>query len=307
MTSKNSFANRACSERMRIAVTGSTGRVGAALANHFSKIHEVIPLPRATFDLTNPESINAVLSDLNCDVFLNPAGITSLEVCEDAPDAARAVNATAPAQIAGWAATRNIKLIHFSTDYVFSGHENATRGEEDQALPRSVYGHTKLAGEKAVLAHARNCVVRVSWVFGPEKPSFVDAVFDNAISGRPLAACADKFSLPTFTPDLARWIQALVDHGTTGLIHACQSGHSASWHDLARVVVAEMRSCGAITTLPHIEALTLDQMKSFKAKRPRFTAMETTRLTEILGQPTRPWEQAVAEHVRWRHSVLQGK
>lgn len=103
---------------MRIAVTGTTGRVGAALARHFSARHQIITLPRALCDLADPQSLANALESLKCDVFVNPAGLTSLEACENDPALAMRINGEAPAEIAKWATTRRIPVFHFSTDYV---------------------------------------------------------------------------------------------------------------------------------------------------------------------------------------------
>lgn len=289
---------------MRAAITGTTGRVGAALAQRLTaQNHEVIALPRRVFDLENPQEMAAVLADLRCDVFFHPAAVTSLEACEDDPHLAQRINVEAPAEIAAWAAVKDVKLVHFSTDYVFGGETSGLRGESDPAQPLSEYGRTKLAGERAVLAHPCHCVVRVSWVFGPERPSFVDGVFDAALAGRPIAAVADKYSLPVFTRDLAAWSEVLATNAT-GMVHACQSGEPVSWHGMATAVVAEMAAAGVISELPTIAEQRLNEMTQFRAARPRFTAMATHQLTGLLGAPPRPWQNALAEYIRGRCSVL---
>jgi dTDP-4-dehydrorhamnose reductase len=287
---------------MRIAVTGTTGRVGAALARHFASGHEIIALPRRVCDLADPESLATALARLKCDVLLNPAGITSLEDCEDDPALAMRVNADAPGEIAAWAASRGVQVFHFSTDYVFSGKTEGLRGETEVPEPINVYGLTKLAGEDAVLAWPGNCVVRISWVFGPEKRSFVDAIAESALAGRPLAAVADKFSLPVFTGDLAEWMEHLIELKTTGIVHACNSGEPVSWHGMATAVIEEMVACGTLAELPEIQPQLLDEMTSFRAARPRFTAMATDRLTGILGRPPRSWHEALIDYVRGRRS-----
>lgn len=283
---------------MRIAVTGTTGRVGAALVRHFSAKHEVIPLPRLVCDLADARSLAGALEALECDVFINPAGITSLEICEDDPALATRVNAEAPGEIAAWAAERGVRVFHFSTDYVFDGDCEGLRREHDPAVPVNGYGRSKLAGEQAVLAHPGNCVVRISWVFGPEKPSFVDHIFDAALAGRPLAAVADKFSLPTFTADLAEWMECLVERKATGIFHACNSGEPVSWHGMATAVVEEMAACGLLAEIPEIRKQTLAELTFFRAVRPRFTAMETLWLTDVSGHTPRPWREAIAEYFR---------
>jgi dTDP-4-dehydrorhamnose reductase len=289
---------------MRIAVTGTTGRVGAALSRHFSARHHIISLSRNELDLADPRRIDESLKALECDIFVNPAGLTSLEICEDDPVLAMRINADAPAKIAKWAAIRGIPVIHFSTDYVFGGQIQGLREESESTLPVNVYGRSKLAGESAILENPNNAVIRVSWVFGPERASFVDQIFDSARAGRPLAAVADKLSLPVFTKDLASWVECLVEKNATGVIHACNSGEPVSWHDMAEAVVEEMFSHGVLSEIPGVQKQTLQEMTSFRAERPKFTAMSTRRLTGTLGHPPRPWREALAEYIAARCSLL---
>jgi dTDP-4-dehydrorhamnose reductase len=274
--------------------------VGAALASHLAARHEVIPLPRSACDLADSDSLARALDALDCEVFLNPAAITGLEDCEDDPRLAMRVNSAAPGKIALWAAERGVRVIHFSTDYVFDGKTPGLRVEAEPAQPVNAYGRSKLAGERAVLAHPGNLVLRVSWVFGPEKPAFVDQVIDAALAGKPLAAVADKWALPTFTEDLAEWVAALLDSDASGLLHACNPGDPVSWHGIALAVLREMVACGALAQIPPIKALTLAELPTFRAERPRHTAMDAARLDKLLGKPLRPWREALAEYVRGR-------
>lgn len=198
-------------------------------------------------------------------------------------------------------------VIHFSTDYVFNGSDPGYRHEEDPPDPISVYGRSKLAGEEAVLSFPGNCAIRVAWVFGPERFSFIDRIFDDAIAGLPLAAISDKFSLPVFTTDLADWTERIIEAKATGILHACQSGDPVSWHDMAILVIREMVACGLLSQAPSVRELLLSEMTSFRAARPRHTAMDTTRLTGILGHPPRRWQQAVAEYIRLRASSISGE
>ncbi len=285
---------------MRVAITGTTGRVGAALARHLAARHEVIPLPRSEFDLARPEMVGERLSELECDVFINPAGMTSLEACEDDSRLAMRVNSAAPGRIALWAAERGVRMIHFSTDYVFGGETTVSLIEPMPARPLSAYGRGKLAGERAVLTHPGHLVLRVSWVFGMEKPSFVDQVFDHALAGKPLAAVADKLSLPTSTADLCGWVESLMEVRAEGLLHACNSGPPVSWHGMAEFVTGEMVKRGLLASEPPVTRQALSEMSAFRAARPRFTAMDNSRLTATIGRAPRNWKDALAEHVALR-------
>ena len=115
------------------------------------------------------------------DVLINAAGFTKVDLCETQPERAFLINAEAPRVLAEICGEKNARLIHFSTDYVFDGEKREPYTEEDEATPISVYGESKLAGENNVLAaQDRNLVVRVSWVFGPDRPSFIDAMIKRA-------------------------------------------------------------------------------------------------------------------------------
>lgn len=285
---------------MRVALTGTTGRVGAALAAHLVPLYQVRLLPRAGCDLADRAALARTLEGLDCDVIIHPAGVTSLEACEDDPAQALRVNAMAAGEIAAWAARRGVRMIYFSTDYVFGGQTPGLRVETEPPAPINSYGQSKLAGEQAVLAYPGHLVLRVSWVFGPQKPSFVDLIFDAALAGRPLAAVADKFSLPTSTTDLARWVAGLLPGAATGILHACNPGEPVSWHGLASAVVREMTAAGVIARCPEVAAQTMDAMTSWRAPRPRFTAMDSSRLAAALGGPLRPWPAALTKYVRSR-------
>ena len=279
---------------MRIAITGTTGRVGQALARHFSERHEVIALPRTRLDLANPDA-DRLLEELDFEVLLNPAGLTSLEHCEDHPALAFQVNATAPAALAGVCRRRGKGILHFSTDYVFDGMKPGLRTEDEEPAPLSVYGKTKREGERAVLA-AGGAVMRISWVFGPEKPAFPDQILERALAGQELAAVADKFSRPTFTGDLCEWVAAWLDAGSpAGCLHASNGGPVTSWHGMALEILAFLAEKGI--TVPPLKALTLNEMTDFRAPRPRHTAMDTRRLAALLGKAPRDWREAMRGHL----------
>lgn len=281
---------------MRIAITGTTGRVGRALADHFNAAgQEVLELPRAVCDLADPRAA-AVLADLDFEVLLNPAGLTSLEQCEDEPELARRVNAIAPGEFAQLCRARGKKFLHFSTDYVFDGIQPGLRHEDDPPSPLSAYGRTKEEGERAVLAEG-GTVMRVSWVFGPEKPAFPDQILAKALKGEALSAVADKFSIPAYTPDISAWTEALLAAGLPGgIYHACNGGPVTSWHGIALEITAFLHQR---TGLPvaEVKELSLAGMSAFRAVRPRHTAMATDKLAAVLGKAPRDWREALRQHL----------
>jgi dTDP-4-dehydrorhamnose reductase len=175
-----------------ILVNGAGGRLGAALVRTWKYSGEdVIGLNRADLDLSRPEQIRDILENLDFGVLVNCAAQTNVDRCETHPEEAMQINALAAREIATVCAEKGARCIHISTDYVFDGEKGTPYTEEDQAEPISRYGESKLAGEFAVLdVSDRNLVVRVSWVFGPDRPSFVDAILQKARTEEKVAAIA---------------------------------------------------------------------------------------------------------------------
>lgn len=282
----------------RVAVTGTTGRVGRALAQRLAANHEVIELPRPSWDFCDPSTVGRV-GELEFDLLVHPAAITSLERCEEDPDLAQRVNAAAPAELAALCRRRGAGMIHFSTDYVLDGSAPGLRDESAPVGPISEYGRSKLAGEEAVLAEG-GCVLRVSWVYGPERPAFPEQIVERALAGDPLAAIDDKTSLPCYTSDLAEWVSELVKRGPENeLVHACNPGEPVTWKDMATWVLEIMVESGALSERPKVVSQHLDEVSFFKARRPRHTAMATDRLAERLGRPLRSWKESMRGHVKW--------
>lgn len=284
---------------MKLAITGTTGRVGRALADYFAERHDLIKLDRAAFDLSDPGLVPR-LRELDFDTLLNPAAVTSLEICEDDPQLAQRVNAEVPGELAAMCRDSGRRMLHFSTDYVLAGEEPGLHGEDSPVGPRSVYARTKLAGERLVLDRG-GCVMRVSWVFGPERMAFPDQVIERALAGETLAAVADKTSLPAGTRDLVKWVESVMKSGYPNeVIHACNSGEPISWHGMAEEIVGILVERGALAERPMIERQVLGEMSAFRAERPRHTAMATDRLSALLGGPPRDWKEAMREHVMER-------
>ena len=143
--------------------------------------------------------------------------MTNADRCETDREEAELVNARAPGVMAEDAAAKGARFIHFSTDYVFDGTKTTPYTEEDEARPLSHYGRTKLAGEGAALAPSpRHMAVRVAWVFGPDKPSFVDSIIERALANDRVEAIANKTSCMTFTEDVSRWLRPFLDRDLPG-------------------------------------------------------------------------------------------
>ena len=283
---------------MKIAITGANGRVGQALVAHLQCCgHDVIPLTRAAFDLAAVDEIYEHLKLLDFDCLLNPAAMSAPDLCESQRDLCERVNTLAPARMASFCAAHGKKMIHFSTDYVFSGKREGKCHEDDDCDPINHYGHCKRLGEIGVLeAHPAALILRVSWIYGGKIPGFVDQVITKLSTQQPVAAVADKWSIPTLLPDLCEWVATLCEHTPAGILHACHAGEPVSWHGLALAVQESMMRQGKISHTTPIAAQSLREISSFVAARPVHTAMDNAHLAARLPQPIAPWRDALE---RW--------
>jgi dTDP-4-dehydrorhamnose reductase len=289
---------------MKILILGSNGRLGTALVRRWKNLPdtEIVALTRAQVDLADPEKAEAALSAISFgagDVVVNCAAATDVDGCERDREGARRINAETPGKIARLCAARIARLIHIGTDYVYDGSLDRPYAEEDEANPLSHYGSTKLEGDREVLgASPDHCVVRVSWVFGPDKPSFVDAIVKRALTSPEAAAVHDKTSSPAYTEDLAVWLAEFLKPSTPGgIYHLCNSG-TCSWRDYGEYALHCAKESGHPVLTTSVAPLKLSDMKAFVAVRPPRTPMDTAKFTRITGIRPRPWQEAVREHFR---------
>lgn len=281
----------------RILLLGSRGRLGAALARKWSATHAVSAFSRQDIDVTDRAAVLRLLESTAYDVLVNATGLTNVDRCESARDEARAVNDCAPGWLAQAASARGARLMHFSTDYVFDGRKTELYVEEDPARPLGHYGATKLAGERNVLAASPDhLVVRVSWIFGPDKPGFVEALIERAASSPHVEAIADKISCPAFSEDIADWLEPFLSGLAGGLYHACNAG-ACTWREYGRHALACAAKAGVALQTTEVSGIRLAEMKSFSAPRPVQTAMSTEKLASAIATSPRPWQDALEDYL----------
>lgn len=284
---------------MKVVIIGSGGRLGAALAREWRGRHEVAGFDHAALDLGSSEAIRAALGSLQFDALVNCAALTNVDRCETERAEAMQVNAAAVGEMARLSSEKGARMIHISTDYVFSGETEGALDESAPANPVSVYGESKKRGEEELLAVSpEHLAVRVSWVFGPDRPSFVDALLQRALAEDRVSAVADKFSAPTYSLDAAQHLEPLLVHGSAGgILHLCNAG-GCSWRDYAQHAIECAVRCGMPVRAREVEPLRLADMRAFVARRPVHTILATNRLSSLLSHPPRPWQEAVEDYVR---------
>src|SRR5262245_51132725 len=207
-------------------ITGAGGLVGRHLATHLADTHRVLALGHAELDVTNADAVRTMIVRERPALILSCA-VLQVDECERDPVAAEAVNVTGPRLLAGAATEVGAEIVHLSSNYVFDGAPTVRRPYtvDDLPNPINVYGRTKLAGERAVLAAcARSYVIRTSWVFGPGKTSFVGTAHRQLRDGRPLRAVADVWASTTSVVDLVARTREVLARGHHGLYHVVNAG-----------------------------------------------------------------------------------
>lgn len=223
---------------MRYLITGANGMLGRDLQATFEG-REVTALGRTDLDVTDAAAVGAAIR--GHDVVVNCAAYTKVDDAETHEDAAYAVNAIGPANLAAACAGTGARLVTISTDYVFDGNATTPYAEDQPRDPINAYGRTKAAGEELALDRhpGGTFVVRTAWLYGAHGPNFAQTMLNLAASKETWSVVDDQLGQPTWTADLAAQIVAMLDaDAPAGIYHGTNSGR-ASWYDFARAVLAE--------------------------------------------------------------------
>jgi dTDP-4-dehydrorhamnose reductase len=277
----------------RIVIFGAGGLVGTALTVEATdRGHEVLPLPSAVCDVTDPEAVvEHVESD---DVVVNCAAYTKVDDAEADEVAAWAVNVTGAQNLARACARAGAGFIHVSTDYVFSGKPDGRQHwpyeVDDDTGPLSVYGRTKLAGEYAVLAAMPDArVVRTSWIYlGGDGGDFVAVMRRKALGEDTADVVADQAGSPTFVHDLVGALLEVAGGATSeSVLHAANQGEASRFEQAQAVF--ELVGADPARVRP------VDSSRSPRpAPRPRYSALSGVRSAAAGLTPLRPWREALA-------------
>ena len=275
---------------MKVLLFGASGRTGACVAGEVRRRGwELLAPAHAECDLECPDAVADFVLAHPADIVVNCAAVSRLEACADDPLRAHRINAMSPAAMALACRLSGARFIHLSTDYVLDGRSPGFKAEDAHCRPEGWYAQSKREGEQEVLDALPSAVVaRVSWICGnPLRPAFVEQMLAKARDGQPLAAIADKFSMPTDARDIARAALQLAETDYRGIIHVCSGNGGAeplSWWDCAQLALQEAVRLGALPSLPEITRQRLADASFFREPRPRHTAMDNARL-RALGIP----------------------
>ena len=282
----------------RILLIGSKGMLGCRLRETLSKSHEVVATARkggddlAALDITNGGQVLRSVEEHRPDWIVNAAAYTAVDRAESEPELAWAANATGPLYLAQVAERFGVRLLHVSTDFVFSGDKSDAYSESDPIGPRGVYGASKAAGEEAIrAAHPDgHTIVRVSWLFGPDGGNFISTMLRLGKEKDELGVVDDQRGTPTFTRDAASAIQQIMAAELTGTIHCANKGIT-TWHGFAQAAF----DLAKIST--PVKGISTEAYPT-PARRPKNSALHNGVLNATIGDPMRPWQAALETYIR---------
>ena len=276
---------------MRCLVLGGTGMLGRAVVREArTRGHAALGLSHSQADVTRRESLLHWADSFRPDVVINCAAFTQVDACETDAETAFSVNGEAVANAAAAADRAGARLLHVSSDYVFDGTAREPYPEDAATAPLSVYGRSKLAGERHALSYGQGLVVRASWLFGPGGPNFAATMVSLIRQGKlPLRVVDDQVGRPTYTGFLARALVDLAPLGITGILHY-GNREPVSWYSFA-AAVARLVSPGA-QVLP----VTTAEFPR-PAPRPAYSVLAVDRFEETVGRPVETWEAGLSEYL----------
>ena len=277
---------------MNILITGANGQLGNCLrdlAADYQDLYRFYYTDVDTLDITDASAVEKYIVDNRIDIILNAAAYTAVDRAEDDQENAYRINCTAVGNLAEAAKRHGLFLVHISTDYVFSGESEVPYVETDTPTPMSVYGSTKLAGERAIVGSGcRAVVIRTSWLYSEYGHNFVKTMLKLGREREEVRVVCDQIGGPTYAGDLARVVMAMLEHQPeTGVefYHFANEG-VCSWFEFAKTI---MRMAG----LPcRVEAIPSSEYPA-KAHRPPFSVFNLSKIKAATQMAIPHWKDSL--------------
>jgi dTDP-4-dehydrorhamnose reductase len=275
---------------LKLLSTGSHGLLGTNILPILERSFSVIPYDIEEWDITDRDAGERVITEIRPDIVLNLAAYTNVDDCEDCLSLADRVNAEGAGIIADLCKKHGIKFVHISTDYVFDGEKDIPYTEDDAPNPSSVYGLSKLSGEKKIIAsNPQAVIVRTQWLYGKGGVNFISKVTQIARERGVVEVVDDQRGCPTYAKDLAEPIRLLMQQDKSGIYHVANAG-SCTWFEFAREIFSRLYMDVALKPIN-------SQQLSRKAKRPRYSVFDCSKLFRDTGHHMRTWQDALHEYL----------
>jgi dTDP-4-dehydrorhamnose reductase len=281
---------------MKVIVTGAQGQLGTDILLCLKKQpleYRVFGYGRTQLDITDVSKVGKIVEQVRPDVVIHTAAYTQVDLAETERDRAYEVNALGTRNLVVEAEKIGAKFVYISTDYVFDGGKRAPYNESDQTNPQSIYGQSKRAGEELVLSlSTKYFIVRTSWVYGKYGTNFVKTMLKLGSEGKPLKVVDDQVGSPTYTADLASFVEQIIGTEYYGIYHATNSG-SCSWYEFAKTIFevagmqVDLNPC-ATKDFPR------------PAPRPAYSVLEHAKIKLHGFEDLRSWKEGLKEFLAKR-------
>jgi dTDP-4-dehydrorhamnose reductase len=286
---------------VRVLVLGGGGQVASAVVKAAPSEHCVTAKTRAELDIGDESAVARALADTGAQWLVNAAAYTAVDLAEDQPAKAVAVNDTAVGALAAAASRAGSRLLHLSTDFVFDGNSGRAYRPDDQTNPLSVYGASKLGGERRVLdGDASGIVLRTAWVYAAAGRNFVLTMLRLLRDKEQVSVVCDQIGSPTWAAGLAAAIWGLIEAGVPGGVYHWTDLGVASWYDFAVAIQEEALARGLLPRAVPIAAIPSAAYPT-RARRPAFSALDTAATRALIKVPARHWRhnlRAMLDEIR---------
>lgn len=278
---------------MKYLITGANGQLATEFKKNLDNNSsiEVLALAREKLDISDLKSLEDVITSFKPTIIINCAAYNNVDGAENETDKAFKINSEGPKNLANLANKIGALIVHYSTDYVFDGTKDDYYTEEDEPNPLSIYGKSKLEGERAIMSETENYLIfRVSWVFGEGRQNFLCKLTEWAKRNKVIKIVSDQVSIPTYTEDIVKVTRRAIDKGLRGLFHLTNSGY-ASRYEVARFFIE-------ITGKDNLVLPVSSTHFPVLAQRPYFSAMSNKKISKLLDIEIPNWRNAVERFVK---------
>ena len=274
---------------MRVLVLGGAGQVASAVAVAAPAHYQVVAMTRAELDIGDDRAVGRALAETQPEWVVNAAAYTAVDLAEDHQSQAIAVNDTAVGVLASAVSSAGCRLLHLSTDFVFDGMANRAYLPADQTNPLSVYGMSKLGGERHVLkGDGAGIVLRTAWVYAATGRNFVLTMLRLMREKDHVSVVCDQIGTPTWAASIAAAIWGLIEVGAPGAVYHWTDLGVASWYDFAVAIQDEALARGLLNRAVPITPIPSAAYPT-RAQRPAFSVLDSGSARALISTPARHW------------------
>ena len=286
---------------MKVLITGAEGQLGRELQVECPPGTDLVVTDRQDLDITDPQLTRQALAEIRPDVVINAAAYTAVDQAEAEEAVAFAINADGAGSLARATASLGARMVQISTDFVFDGHRNRPYPPDAPAEPLGVYGATKLAGERQVLATLGDnaLVIRTAWVYSRFGHNFVKTMLRLMTERDEISVVVDQIGSPTWARGLAKAIWRACSTDLVGIHHWTDAG-VASWYDFAVAIQEEATPLGLSSPETRVRPVPTESYPT-AAKRPRYSVLDTTSTHQVLAIEATHWRRQLRTMLQELH------